>query len=164
MSRSLTLFNLLGVLALTVLCVLQWRTNRDLNLDVEALQLTRQTQAAKIDEQARSLRDLNADLDRFREQLGAASLSVKDTTERLQGGQRVITQLTRERDQLKDSVAQWTAAVTTRDDRLREANDRIRDLSTRLNDTVVKYNALVAARNDLIKQVNDSRAAAATAP
>ena len=164
MSRALTWINLLGVLVLATLCVFQWRANRTLNLDVNRLDQTRQTQSAKIDEQAATLRGLTSDLDRFREQLGSATLSQKDAETKLRASEHLAAQLANECDQLKESIAQWTAAVATRDDRLAEANARITDLASRLNATVAKYNALVAFHNDLVKQLNDARATADKPP
>ena len=163
MNRALSFLNLLGVLMLAGLCILQWRANRTLNLEVNRLEQTNQTQAARLEEQARDLRGLTADLERFRGQLGATTLSQKDAEEKLRAGEHLAAQLAGEHDQLKAAVAQWTAAVAARDERLTEANTRIRDLSAQLNDTVAKYNALVATHNDLVKQVNDSRAATESA-
>ncbi len=163
MSRTLTWINLSGVLLLTVLCALQWRTNRALNLDVNSLEQTRQTQSARLDEQAATLCGLTSDLGRFRDQLGATTLSQKDTETKLRASEHLASQLARERDQLKDAIAQWTAAVAARDERLNEANARIRDLSAKLNNTVAKYNALVASHNDLVQQLNDGRSATAGA-
>ncbi len=159
MNRTLTLLNLFGVLALTGLCILQWRTNRTLNLDVNRLEQTNLSQAARLDDQSKNLRDLTADLDHFRGQLGTTTLSQKDTEDKLRTSEHLAAQLAGERDQLKESIAQWAAAVTARDERLTEANARITDLAARLNDTVAKYNALVATHNDLVKQLNDARSA-----
>lgn len=163
MNRLLAYLNLLGVLILTGLCILQWRANRTLNLDVNRLEQANQTQAARLDEQARDLRGLTSDLERFRGQLGTTTLSQKDAEGKLRASEHLVAQLANERDQLKASIAQWTAAVIARDERLAEANTRIRDLSAQLNDTATRYNALVATHNDLVRQVNDSRAAAAGA-
>jgi len=163
MNRALAYLNLLGVLLLAVLCILQWRSNRSLNLDVNRLEQTNQSQATRLDEQARDLRGLTADLDRFRGQLGATTLSQKDVEGKLRASESLVARLSGERDQLKASIAEWTAAVAARDERLAEANVRIRDLSAQLNDTVARYNALVATHNDLVKQLNDVRAAAAGA-
>ncbi|MFA6287361.1 MAG: hypothetical protein WC661_08225 [Opitutaceae bacterium] len=164
MSRALTWINLLGVLVLAILCALQWRTNRALNLDVNRLEQTRQTQSAQLDEQAAALRGLTSDLDRFREQLGATALSQKDAETKLRASERLAAQLANERDQLKASILEWTAAVAARDANLAEANTRITDLSARLNATVAKYNALVASHNDLVKQLDDARATGAEKP
>ena len=170
MSRALTWINLLGALVLAILCALQWSANRALNLDINRLELIglrgdcRELigldQTARLDEQTKTLRGLTSDLDRFREQLGATTLSLKDTDAKLRASERLAAQLASERDQLKASIAQWTAAVAARDERLAEANTRLRDLSAQLTDAAEKYNALVATHNALVKQVNEARAAA----
>jgi len=164
MNRALTFLNLLGVSALAALCVLQWRANRSLNLDVNRLGQIRLAQSAKIDEQAATLRGLTSDLDRFREQLGATTLSLKETDAKLRASAHLAARLADERDQLRASISQWTAAVAARDERLAAANTRIIDLAAQLNDAVSKFNALVATHNNLVKQVNDSRAAADKPP
>ncbi len=149
MNRALAILNLLGVLALTILCVLQWRTNRTLNLDVNRLEQTRQSQAARLADQADQISGLTADLDCFRAQLAATTLSQKEDAEK---------NLTRQRDQLTTAIAEWTAAVAARDRRITEANDRIRELSSQLNDTAAKYNALVTTHNALVGQMNEEHA------
>jgi chromosome segregation ATPase len=164
MSRALTWINLLGVLVLAALCALQWRTNRALNLDVNSLEQTRLEQTARLSEQDKTLRGLQADLERFREQLGSTTLSQKDAETKLRASERLAAQLSSERDQLKASIAEWTAAVAARDSRLADANTLITDLSAQLNDTVAKYNALVSSHNDLVKQLDAARAAGAPAP
>jgi TPP-dependent trihydroxycyclohexane-1,2-dione (THcHDO) dehydratase len=148
MNRALALLNLLGVLVLTGLCVLQWRANRTLNHDVNRFEQSKLSQAALLAEQASQIAGLTADLDRFRAQLAATTLSQKEDAEK---------QLCLQRDQLAASSAEWTAAVAARDKRITEDNDRIRELSTQLNDTVAKYNVLV-------RQVNEERAADAGKP
>ena len=150
MNRALAVINLLGVLALTGLCVLQWRVNRTLNLDVNRLVQINQLQAAHLEEQTRDLRGLTADLDRFRAQIAATTHSQKDDAEK---------ELSRQRDQLGASITAWTAAVAARDRHITEANDRIRELSAQLNTTAAKYNVLVATHNALVRQVNEERAA-----
>jgi len=157
MNRALTWINLVGVLVLAGLCVFQWRANRGLNLQVNDLEATRFAQAAQIDEQTKKLGGLTADLERFREQLGSTSLSLKDTKEKLRASEHLAAQLASERDQLKDAIACWTAAVASRDRRLTEANTRISDLGAQLHDAVTKYNALVATHNTLVQQINDAR-------
>ena len=160
MNRTLTTFNLFGVLVLTGLSILQWHANRSLNLDINALEHTNQSQSALLEEQSHKLSSLNSDLDRFREQLGAATLSQKAAEEKLRASEKLSAQLSGERDQLNASITQWTTAVATRDSRLQEANDRIRELAAQINDNVAKYNALVITHNYLVKQVNEAHVAA----
>lgn len=160
MNRALTWINLGGVLVLAGLCVFQWRANRGLNLQVNNLEATRFAQAAQIDEQTKKLGGLTADLERFREQLGATALSLKDTGAKLRASEHLAAQLANERDQLKDAIAQWTAAVSLRDRLLAEANARITDLGAQLHQAANKYNALVSSHNTLVQQFNDARATA----
>ncbi|HTJ77884.1 MAG TPA: hypothetical protein VL357_02720 [Rariglobus sp.] len=157
MNRALATLNLFGVLALTGLCILQWRSNRSLNLDINALEHTTQSQASLVDKQSEKIRGLTEDLDHFRGQLGTTTLSQKDTEQKLRASEHLAAQLSSERDQLKASIAQWTAAVAARDTNLQEANDRIHELTTQLSETVAKYNTLAAIHNTLVQQINDAR-------
>ena len=155
MSRTLTWLNLAGVAALAVLCVFQWRTNRALNLDVNALEKSGRFQAAKITEQEKNLQGLSADLENFRTQLTRANAELRDTSAKLQTSEHDSAQLTAERDQLKASLVQWTGAVHLRDRRIAEANDRIREVGARLKDGVERFNQLATRYNEIVKQMDD---------
>ena len=115
MNRILHWFNLAGVLALAVLCVLQWRMNRQLNLDLNTVEKTRQQQAARLHDQEKRLKGGASDLDGFREQLTRATSALKETETKLATLEGQVKQLTNERDQLKTSVTNWAAAVAARD-------------------------------------------------
>ena len=78
MNRFLHWFNLAGVLALALLCVVQWRLNRQLNLELNAAEKARQQQAARLGEQEQRLKGGATDLDGFREQLTRATASLKE--------------------------------------------------------------------------------------
>jgi uncharacterized coiled-coil DUF342 family protein len=155
MNRALTWINLFGVAALAALCVLQWRTNRSLNLEINALQKSGQAQASALAEQDKNLKGLAADLDGFREQVVRAHREARVTAEKLHASERLVAELTAERDQLKDSVVTWSAAVKVRDDRISEANERIRDVGRRLEDAVRKFNDLAVRYNDTVRQLNE---------
>src|SRR5687767_12487479 len=101
MNRSLQYLNFLGILALAVLCVVQWRMNRRVNLEASALEKTRLEQAARLEDQDNTIKGYAADLDGFREQLARASLDLKETEASLAAAQREIRQLNSERDQLR---------------------------------------------------------------
>lgn len=155
MNRTLTWLNLAGVIALTVLCGFQWRANRALNLDINALQKTGYTQAARIAEQDKTLAGLAADLEGFRKQIGRAHGEVRDLAGKLHDSENAVAQLGAERDQLKENLTRWTAAVQQRDERIAEANDRIREIGGRLKDAVDKFNDLATRYNERTKQLND---------
>lgn len=155
MNRTLTWLNLAGVAALAVLCVCQWRANRALNLDINALEKTGLTQTARLAEQDKTLAGLAADLENFRTQITRANAELRETTDKLQLSENAIGRLRAERDQLKDSIASWTEAVKVRDERIDEANHRLREVGGRLRDAVEKFNELAARYNERSQQLND---------
>ena len=155
MNRALTWINLAGVAALAVLCALQWRTNRALNLDINALQQTGQTQAARLAEQDKNLAGLASDLDSFRTQITRAHAELRETSAKLHTSETAVAQLTADRDQLQENVARWTAAVQVRDERIGEANHRLREVGGRLCEAVEKFNDLAARYNERSKQLNE---------
>ena len=59
MNRFLHWFNLAGVLALALLCVVQWRLNRQLNLELNAAEKARQQQAARLGAEHFGLRQVS---------------------------------------------------------------------------------------------------------
>jgi len=155
MSRRLAALNLVGVLALAVLCVFQWRMNRTLNLDINTLEKSGQVQAARISEQEKNLQGLSADLENFRGQLTRAHAELRDTSGKLQTSEHEAAQLGVERDQLKESIVNWTAAVQVRDERIGEANDRIREIGERLEQGAGRFNALAHRYNDTVRQLDE---------
>jgi chromosome segregation ATPase len=159
MNRTLQFVNLGGVLLLAALCVFQWQRDRRLNLDLRQSEKTRQAHQQKIGEQDRSLRGLNADLTQLKEQLGRVHADAKDSQQKLETSEQENRQLTTEREQLLQSVTNWSNAVTVRDQRLTEANERIRTLAGDLNASVQKFNELVTNYNAVVQSLNDLRGA-----
>lgn len=153
MNRFLQWFNLAGVLALALLCVLQWRMNRQLNLDLNAAEKTRQKQATRLDDQEKWLKGGASDLDGFREQLTRAATSLKETEAKLAALDRQVKQLTNERDQLKTSVTNWAAAVAARDVQLTKAGADLQKLAADRNAAVLKFNEVATKQNELVKEL-----------
>lgn len=147
MMRIITGSNLVGVLILAVLCAVQWKSDSDLNHEVDRLRQLSADQSAKIDDQDKSLKQDAADLDDLRQRLAASQDALKDT-------QVKLTATTAERDQLKTAVDKWTTAVATRDDAIKQANAQIQKLSTDRDDAVKKFNDLADKYNDVVKQLN----------
>src|ERR1039458_2851728 len=101
MNGRLKYANLCGILALAALCIAQWQRDRRLNLEISRLDQVRLQQAAKIDDQANTLKGLHEDLGQFKTSLA------KEQSLRSQAEQEAISiessnqQLVLERDQLK---------------------------------------------------------------
>ena len=154
MNRSLQYFNLFGVAALAVLCVLQWQTNRHANLETSDLLKTSQQQSVKIQEQEKSLKGYASDLDDFRGQLAHAHAAFKENEAKVAVQQRQIQQLASESEQLRSSVTNWTAAVKARDEQLQIASQRLQEMAADRNAAVAKYNGLADKYNGVVKDLN----------
>jgi chromosome segregation ATPase len=158
MNRFLQYVNLIGVAALAVLCVVQWKANRRVNLEASALEKTRQELTSKVAGHEKTIKGQAADLDTFREQLSLATTSLKETETKLTKAVRENVQLEAEREQLKISITNWAAAVTARDERIKEANDRLKKLGEDLNASIRKFNELAETHGKLVKDWNDQQA------
>lgn len=155
MNRKLQFVNLFGVLALAALCVVQWRQNRQLNLGWNDLEKNRQAQEQKLAEQDKAMRGLTDDLARFKEQFTSAKGELTETKEKLNGAERTLLQVSTEREQLQINLTNWMNAVTERDAKLKEANERITEVVGRLNESVAKFNELVTNHNDVVARYNE---------
>ncbi len=161
MNRGLQFFNLFGVLALAVLCAVQWQSNRQLNLETNQLEKTRQTQQQKISEQEEAARGLTEDLSRFKEQVKAQHEDLDDAKKKLRETERAVAGLTAERNELRESVTNWVNAVAQRDALVKEANGRILELSTNLNASIQKFNELATNYNKTVQELNEAYAKSA---
>lgn len=158
MNRFLQYANLIGVTALAILCVIQWSANRRVNLEASTLEKTRLDLTAKVAEHEKTIKGQASDLDTFREQLSLATTSLKETETKLTKAGRENIQLETEREQLKSSITNWAAAVTARDERIKEANDRLKQLGEDLNASIRKFNELAETHGKLVKDWNDQQA------
>jgi chromosome segregation ATPase len=159
MNRWLTLLNLAGVLAVALLCGLQWRANHAANLELNALERSRLELLGKLEEQDRTLRGCTADLDDFRGQVSSARDSLRQSEALSAAAGRTLDQLTRERDQLKRSVAEWAQALTAREERAQALNAQLQQLARERNEVVTQFNDLGSRYNQLngrYKQVIDT--------
>jgi chromosome segregation ATPase len=157
MSQRLQWINLFGVLVLAVLCVIQWQRDRRLNLDLAANERLRRAQERQIEENARTLAGLTGDLDRFKADYTTARTEATELQEKLLEREHEREQLALQSEQLKSSVTNWAAAVAARDERLTEANTRLREIADQLNETVVRFNTLATNHNALVEELNRLR-------
>jgi len=153
--KTLAWVNLAGVLALGVLCVAQWRGNRELNLEVGRLEGIRLDNAAKLDKRDRNISSLHDDIASLQAQVLALTGSLRETEGKLTLAEKMGAMLSIERDQLKEAVKRWAQAVEARDTRIVESHDKIRELAERLNDVVARHNEIAASYNDVAKLLNE---------
>ncbi len=155
MRLSLQHLNLFGVLALGMCCAVQWRTNRELNLEANRLERLRQEQSQQLEERDRRIQQGAADLDRFREQLTRAGERLRETETGLTAARHELAELARERDQLRIAVTNWAEAVAARDARLEEAAGQLERLAADRNEAVTRHNELAERLNETIGHLND---------
>ena len=165
MNHVISGLNFLGVLALAFLCAAQWRTNREMNLQVNALDQTRIANEAKIAEQETAIKGYASDMEELRSRLQTTEASLKEETDKTAkltlDNQRLTDerdQLSTERDQLRESLKSWEAAVAARDEAIKKSDAEIQKLAGERNDAVVKFNQLATKYNDIVKQLNAERA------
>ncbi len=157
MNSRLNYLNLLGVLALAILCIAQWQRDRRLNLEIGHLDEMRLQQSAKIDEQAGQLKGLNEDLGQLKTSLGNEQTLRSQVEQKVVSTENADQQLALERDQLKAAITNWANAVALRDERMKEANSRIEQLAADLNASIQKYNELVTNYNAVVKTLGGPR-------
>lgn len=163
MNRAFQYINLFGVLALSVLCVVQWQRDRRLHLELNRLEKTRLAQEQQLVEQEKSMRGLTRDLDMFKEQFTSTQTNLVSARQGLESARSEKTDLENERNQLKASLSNWQNAVTLRDQRLADAQKDLRHLADKANESVQKYNELATNYNRVVEQLNLARKQAAPA-
>lgn len=146
--------NLFGVLALSCLCIIQWRVNRELNLETQRLEQLRRDQQAQLEERDRSIQGYLADLDQFREQLTQTRQRLSETEANLAAARRELEHLGQERDQLRTSITNWAAAVAARDEQLETAASQLRQLGEDRNEAVSRFNALAERHRAVVEELN----------
>lgn len=125
MNRRLQFLNLIGVVVLALVCVLQWRRDRALNLELNRIEKTRLEQQATLAEREKNPRGLTDDLALFKEQLARMQSEAGDARKKFRELEQENQLLASARDQLQASVTNWANAVAARDKLIAEANENI---------------------------------------
>lgn len=147
MNRLVTYFNFLGIVALAILCMIQWEADSRLNSQLNATNRIRLEQAGRLNEQDATLEQNSTDLADLRQRLALAESDLKDNGQKLDAANE-------RRDQLKSELDKSVAACTTRDQEIGQASDEIKKLAGERDDAIHKFNDLADKYNALIKQMN----------
>ncbi|HEX4123163.1 MAG TPA: hypothetical protein VHY37_00440 [Tepidisphaeraceae bacterium] len=149
MSRFLQWLNLFGVIALAVLCCVQWSINQRLLNKIAQLEQTNHRQSAAVADLNRKLSDDATELVAVRQRLDISE-SARHTDE------AKIGKLEADRDRMsleaaryKKATEAWIAASNARDAVIQQANASIKELSARYAAAVAKYNELVGRYNQI---------------
>lgn len=139
MNRLLPWLNLGGVLALGLLCGVQWHQNWRLTLRRAELEQRAHLQSQSLADQAQRLDRAAADIAELRTAAESNSLA----RVQLDAAKAANHRLAAERDQLRTSLQRWTTALEERDHALESAHARIGELTRRLNETIGTPSELV---------------------
>ena len=140
MTRFVTWFNFVGVIALAALCAVQWRTDSRLHLQIRDLENIRLQQIEKIAEQEKTIHGQSADLDDFRNRLMLCESQLNESQQRAA--------------HLRVALDKWMAAVDARDKAIKQAGLLLQKLAGERNDAVTKFNDLAEKYNALVKDQN----------
>jgi uncharacterized coiled-coil DUF342 family protein len=162
MNRAWGVINFVGVLALMVLCCVQWQANREVQLRLMAVETDRGQWVEKVKEEERTLAGTVADLNEFRGRLADAEKDGETLKGTLAGTVADRDQARAQRDAylasaiaLEKALDQWKAAVAAWEEALRQANAAVQKLAGDRNEAVTKLNDLVATSNGEIKAANE---------
>ena len=144
-NRVIQSLNLVGVAALAALCVVQWRANSRATESASRLEQVRQVQAAKLDEQTKTLQSDEAQLDDLHQHLSRTESALKAEQAELSAANAARNALVEEREQLHRALNQWQAALRERDAAIGRAGEQIQKLALERDDAVRRSNELVAS-------------------
>jgi len=153
--KTLAFANLAGVLALGVLCVTQWNGNRLLEGETRRLEAARTDQAKELERRDETISTLSVDLARLRDTVIDLNAQLGNTRSDLSVEKDKNLLMSEECEQLKESVAGWSQAVSERDKRIMEDAQRITELAERLNETVLRHNDLAGLHNKTVVMLNE---------
>lgn len=153
--KALHLFNTIAILVLAGLCVAQWQSDQKLGGEITALTAKRREQETLITDQTSQLERLRSEFGAMQAKLSTNNARLEKTETDLIDARKQVRLLTMERDQLKDTVTNWMAAVTVRDERIKEGNAQIRKLADDLTASVLKFNELATNYNATVRQLNE---------
>ncbi|HVX84877.1 MAG TPA: hypothetical protein VH253_08685 [Phycisphaerae bacterium] len=165
MKNAFIWINFLGILALAALCAIQWYATRTLHLQLFDAQTARQSLAAKIDDQSKTIAGLHADLDEFRDRINKTDDMLQSAQKNLDAARNNVAQVTAQRNDLqatvdaqKKALAQWSAAVDARDAALQASAARVQSLAADRNAAVSRYNDLAAQYNKAVAELKQAAA------
>lgn len=157
--KRLSFINLAGVLALAVLCAAQWQGNRQLNQAINRLEGIRIDQVEQLEHRETAIARHLEDIEILKAQVLELTDTLRATEGQLRTEQLKTAQLENEREQLRESVTEWAAAVEARDERITDNQAQIKELAELQNEAVESYNTLAGDYNEAVKLLNERTAA-----
>ena len=156
--------NLLIVVALGLcgLCIYQWYGQTVQRKEIQKLDEMVYEKSAAIQGYTNSIASMDQEIARMDASLSTLKAEAKNNAETMLKQKREISRWQATNEGLTNELAQYTAAVTNLEAKLKEAyagiqkqNDAIKELAAQRDEFVKKYNDEVRDRNDVVKKYND---------
>ena len=156
--------NLLIVVALSLcgLCVYQWSGQTRQRIEIGKLEDMVYQKATAIQGYTNSIRDMDAQIAQMDARITSLKAEGKTNAELIVSQRRRLTRLEVTSEALTNELAQYKAAVTNVEGKLKVAyegiekqNAAMKDLVAQRDKFVQKYNDEVKDRNDVVSKYND---------
>ena len=156
--------NLLIVVALSLcgLCVYQWSGQTRQRSEIQQLDQMVYEKAAAIQGYTNSIRTMDGQIAQMDARLTELKGEAKTNADLVLSQRRELNGLQVNVEGLTNAITQYRAAVTTLQDKLKEAyagiqkqNEAVKELVTQRDELAKKYNDEVKDRNDIVSKYND---------
>lgn len=156
--------NLLLVLAFSLcgLCVYQWYGQTLQRNEIQKLEQSVYEKSAAIQGYTNSIASMDRQIAQMDARLTEFKAEAKTNSELILGQKRDISRLTLTTEGSTNELAEYKAAVTNLEGKLKEAyagiqkqNDAIKELANQRDEFVKKFNDEVKDRNDVVSKYND---------
>lgn len=134
--RGLVIINICGVVLLGSLTVVQWWNNR---VEHERLVVEHRQRLAcenELDELRKRAASLEGDVERLKAGITDAQKTAEENSTAKTQVETEKKTVTAERDQLKEQLAKWEAAIKDRDAKLGELSNQLREARARLDEAI----------------------------
>lgn len=156
MKKFITLFNALGVVALVVVSVIQWRDSSALRHRRDELDGRVDALEKKLAFTESALVAANATIEEFRKRNELLDADNVRLTKSLRDAETRAAALSADVARLEKTVVAWKDAVTERDKSIVALNASLKEQVDARNDATKRHNDLVAKYNDLAKRTAEA--------
>ena len=134
--RGLTLINICGVIILGSLTIVQWWNNRVEHERLVEEHRQRLASENELEELRKRATSLEGDVERLKAGITDAQKAADENNRAKTQMETEKKTVAAERDQLKDQLTKWEAAIKDRDARLGELSNQLREARARLDEAI----------------------------
>jgi|694.fasta_scaffold152233_2 chromosome segregation ATPase len=137
-ARVLPVLNAVGCILLTVLVVVQWRSDHQSRLTQQNLLKQIAAGEARAAEDARHRAALERDIALLKESIEAAQQASENAASRLERSQQINEALQSEMTEARGQLEAWEKAVAQRDERIKTLDEELVRTRKRLEEAIAR--------------------------